>query len=882
MPSDGPRALLFLVILLFFFLSPDTRQPSLSRQRDFADQVANERSALQVLNSSDHNALEGASERWLNLTGLRGGDGFLWDLLPVVKERARAQAKSIKLNTAQLATQNGTSALQIRQMHEPGLGGVTPDPEKFINAFEDKIPMYSNVTSILRGKWVRSKTEKHSERKPINLTTLAPGASYTSRKFQRNITGWDGDVQIKLAESSNNVETGVDSRIIRDIKAEITLQDETSTGDGWDATMYGVHLVRQGSIVLTTTSEKFQGIFALPHFTLSTEAYDLAQKLLSLGLQREIDKQEHSFDAAFNPWTSAPNRPSENMFPVPHCELIVYLQQHPSSDPGLSFQDIERELRYPTGLSLSSIPPVKMTALIFSPDCGFILESKGPPDYPPTEGLHLVGKKKEAYIKAARHFVLGFALLVCAEIYLLKGQINEASTPSTKSRISFYSIAMMALGDGFACMSFLVAGMFIEALFIPLVATAFLSFLCVSFFGMKFLMDIWTVQAPERRDREREQQRRRAERNAAAAASQQAPSNNPAANTTPLQPSTNEPTDTLPLPATAQRTARPPTPIIITPDQDLDAAAADDNNTNPTATNPQQTALGSARREIGALYSKFYFLLLSLLFLSLHATTWPLPLRTLYTNTLSTIYLSLWLPQIHRNIQRNCRKALTWTFVLGQSLVRLAPFAYFYCWTDNVLFVTTSPGSMLALGAWVWIQVFVLLSQEAVGARFFVPEGWAPLAYDYHPVLREADAEGGGGNMPVGFTEAIALPTSPSSAALAGRPSTTTSRAKNAEARGGKDGKKPHTRTFDCAICTESFDVPVVPPLSTPSDTSNTERGGDEGALMASTTAAAATIFARRAYMVTPCRHIFHSGCLEGWMRYRLQCPICREGLPPL
>jgi len=30
--------------------------------------------------------------------------------------------------------------------------------------------------------------------------------------------------------------------------------------------------------------------------------------------------------------------------------------------------------------------------------------------------------------------------------------------------------------------------------------------------------------------------------------------------------------------------------------------------------------------------------------------------------------------------------------------------------------------------------------------------------------------------------------------------------------------------------------------------------------------------------MVTPCRHVFHSNCLEGWMRFRLQCPNCRYG----
>ncbi|SCU92059.1 LAFA_0F07712g1_1 [Lachancea sp. 'fantastica'] len=35
-------------------------------------------------------------------------------------------------------------------------------------------------------------------------------------------------------------------------------------------------------------------------------------------------------------------------------------------------------------------------------------------------------------------------------------------------------------------------------------------------------------------------------------------------------------------------------------------------------------------------------------------------------------------------------------------------------------------------------------------------------------------------------------------------------------------------------------------------------------------------------YMVTPCGHIFHTNCLENWMSYKLQCPVCRAPLPPL
>ena len=118
------------------------------------------------------------------------------------------------------------------------------------------------------------------------------------------------------------------------------------------------------------------------------------------------------------------------------------------------------------------------------------------------------------------------------------------------------------------------------------------------------------------------------------------------------------------------------------------------------------------------------------------------------------MYLSFWVPQIKRNIIRNCRKALRWEFVVGQSVLRLLPFYYFYTFPRNVLYVKPDGHAMAVLVAWVWLQVCVLASHELLGPRFFVPDGWAPPAYDYHPVLREGDEEAGAPAMPLGFTQA--------------------------------------------------------------------------------------------------------------------------------
>ena len=845
--ESSPRLGLVVLLLLFLFLSPDSQAPSLSQQRELDYSILDESHSLDVLNASAYDGLDVVNGRWLNLTGLRKGDSYGWEVLPNVQQRARDQLRtSLDVARSSRSFKNDSSVSIGPTAGEDVNQNLVQYALSSMKPFNDPPPLYQNVTGIFTGKWVRSQIVQGNSTPSLNLSALAPRLYYSSKNYNRNITGKGGNLRVQIDERTRE-DPLPDVGLARDVKAQVTIEDETSSGDGWEVTLYGVHFPQQGGIVLSTTSEKFAGIFALPHFALSERSFILAQRLLNQTLMSTIKHQQSDFTSVSNPWSSSPNNPSESVFPVPHCEFVIYLQQYPVEDTSIDLMAMEEELRFPTGASMPPTPLIRMSALVFSPDCGFILESKGPPDFAPQQGLHLNGRKQESYIRIARRCILTFAAVICAQIFLLIRQMKDTSTPSTRSRISFYTIAMMALGDGFACMSFMVVSILVDTAFLPLITTAFLSFLCVSFFGMKFLMDIWAVQAPERQERARERQRERDQRNAAIAVAQPAPANAaPAPPTAPVI--TAAGADTLPLPVTARRPTETGATPIITPDQDLNAAEAEDN---AAVQNTPQSTLGSARREMSALYSKFYFLLLAILFLSLHATTWPDTLRSIYSNTLAFIYLSFWVPQIHRNVIRNCRKALRWEFVVGESTLRLAPIVYFYTVPDNILFVDNDVNAAYVLIGWVWIQIWALVSQEILGPRFFVPNGWAPPAYDYHPILREEDEEAGA-TMPIGFTQATADPTSPTTP----KPG---------------ESKEKGKRVWDCAICTEDIEVPVIP-------AGGSGGGSGEG----SAAIAASTIFSRRAYMVTPCRHIFHSQCLEGWMRYRLQCPICRENLPPL
>lgn len=317
---------------------------------------------------------------------------------------------------------------------------------------------------------------------------------------------------------------------------------------------------------------------------------------------------------------------------------------------------------------------------------------------------------------------------------------------------------------------------------------------------MRFLITIYRVQRPERRVTQPTQ---------------------PATNPTITLASANASVSSLPAPVTAT----PHTTIILPPNQDTNDADDD------------------GRQDIGMLYSRFYFVLLGSIFLSLHATSWPPFFRNIFMNTAVILANSFWIPQIYRNVMRGCRKAFTWEFVTGMSLCRVLPVLYIYCWKGNIFYIEPDLRVAAIIVGWVWFQVCALFSQEMFGPRFLIPSNVRPSpsyslldcslhvsqllppAYDYHPVLPVDDLEAADPQMP----------TSPSST--------------------------PGARVFDCAICMQSVEVPTIP---SEHDSNRGSGGGGVGLL------------GRRGYMVTPCKHVFHSNCLEGWMRFRLQCPICR------
>lgn len=317
-------------------------------------------------------------------------------------------------------------------------------------------------------------------------------------------------------------------------------------------------------------------------------------------------------------------------------------------------------------------------------------------------------------------------------------------------------------------------------------------------FEMRFLVNAYRVQRPERR--------------VAAPAAPPAPTPAPT------------PADGLPLPVTAT----PQVPTTVLP-------PAAPGTTTTTTTDADD----DIRSEIGTLHTRFYFALLATLFLTVHAASWPPFFRNIFLHALLLLTNSYWVPQLYRNSYRGCRKAFRWEFVFGTSVCRILGALYLYLYPHNLFRLEPNPTAAAVVAGWVWIQCAALLSQEMFGPRFLIPPGWLPPVYDYHsamPLDDDDDVEARGGDD-----------------AGSGGSSGSHGRGRS---RGSGRG-----RSFDCAICLRSVEVPAR---------------DDAGSTGGSGAGRSVGLLGRRNYMVTPCRHVFHSICLEGWMRLQLKCPICR------
>ena len=254
-----------------------------------------------------------------------------------------------------------------------------------------------------------------------------------------------------------------------------------------------------------------------------------------------------------------------------------------------------------------------------------------------------------------------------------------------------------------------------------------------------------------------------------------------------------------------------------------------------------------------SIFASGFTLSIVAMFLIFSSFDWRRRYRIIFEYICLISINSYWVPQFLRNTLKNRRNSFTWQFIIGSSIVRVVPIYYFALYKENPLRHRYDPYLCIVVTSWVSIQLGLLLLQNRFGARFWINEKWLPQAYDYHRILSLKDLEEGG--ISSDLLASFKQKTSSSRTATA-------SESTNEEA-----AKEFVDCECTCPICMTDVTLPILV-----KDNSLTEGKKKNPPHHPSASQ----------YMITPCHHIFHADCLESWMKYKLQCPVCRTSLPPV
>ena len=220
--------------------------------------------------------------------------------------------------------------------------------------------------------------------------------------------------------------------------------------------------------------------------------------------------------------------------------------------------------------------------------------------------------------------------------------------------------------------------------------------------------------------------------------------------------------------------------------------------------------------------------------------------------------LVTWTPQICYNIYYQNKIALPWSYIILTSIYRLFIPCYFRCYKNNFLLI--SPDYILTFFIIILmiLQIYILYFQSKKGSRFFLPKKYRNKVFDFYKTKEEI----------------IKL--------------------------------YPDLKNIECVICLNPLLIEEIDNYSninlnndliSITDNENTqinkrnkqindkniEDNNIKNNYYWIKKINSFFEFSERSfniegkkYMITPCKHFFHSKCLELWLQRKRECPNCR------
>ena len=218
---------------------------------------------------------------------------------------------------------------------------------------------------------------------------------------------------------------------------------------------------------------------------------------------------------------------------------------------------------------------------------------------------------------------------------------------------------------------------------------------------------------------------------------------------------------------------------------------------------------------------KFYFGFYFLLFVTL------ISFRIWYSFLLCTLFLfaNTWIFQIIYSFKNGTKPPLPYTYIFVVSLFKMLIPIYLKGNPHNIFAIRPNYFKVFICDVIVLLEAIFVSLQKLLGPKFFIPRSMRTPVFDYYKSAEDIENQLGN----------------------------------------------------ECVICLENLSNIVS--FEECDTTKNYTNSCEKFAAMIQKWNKTKNT---KPYMVTPCKHTFHTKCLESWLEVKNECPYCRQKIPPL
>ena len=221
---------------------------------------------------------------------------------------------------------------------------------------------------------------------------------------------------------------------------------------------------------------------------------------------------------------------------------------------------------------------------------------------------------------------------------------------------------------------------------------------------------------------------------------------------------------------------------------------------------------------------RFYLLFYLFLFITL------ISIKLWYSYFIFTFILfgSTWISQIIYSAKQGTKPPMSYLYILSTSFSKISISFYVKAYKNNIFGYRPNYVKVFLVSSVIIIEAIILCLQKFLGSKFIIPKKYRKQVYNYYKNEKEITS---------------------------------------------------NDKETECVICLDKIGNIFI---CEDEEMNNIKGNVIKKKIIKYIEKLKKKQKMKEKYMLTPCKHLFHTKCLESWLNVKNQCPCCRQKIPPL